>query len=76
MRMSQHGRIAQSGDIEAGPSEPESHIEHQAALDATLFQGSNDCEELVFVLDAGELRVLRPSTVPGGSSIRTTSISG
>jgi len=43
-----------------GQSEPESHTEHQAALDATLFHPSGDFQELVLELDAGELRV-RPS---------------
>lgn len=41
-------------------SEPESHIEHQAALDATIFKASGDPYELVLELDAGELRVRRP----------------
>ena len=41
----------------AGPSEPESHIEHQAALDATVFRGARDSDELVLELDSGELRL-------------------
>jgi hypothetical protein len=45
-----------------GQSEPESHIEHQAALDATLFHSSGEFHELVFELDAGELRIRRPRT--------------
>jgi hypothetical protein len=52
-------RIDQSLPLWAGPSEPESHTEHQAALDATLFHPSGDYNELVFELDAGELRILR-----------------
>jgi hypothetical protein len=43
----------------AGQSEPESHTEHQAALDATLFQPSGDSHELVFELECGELRIRR-----------------
>ncbi len=43
-------------------SEPESHTEHQAALDATLFHPSGDFQELVFELDAGKLRIRRPPT--------------
>lgn len=42
-----------------GPSEPQSHIEHRAALDATLFDTSARSPELVLELDAGELRVLQ-----------------
>ncbi len=41
-------------------SEPESHTEHQAALDATLFRACDASEELVLELDSGTLRV-RPS---------------
>jgi hypothetical protein len=62
--MSQQNRMdwtTQSWPSWAGPSEPESHTEHQAALDATLFQPSSQTPELVFELDAGELRVRRPS---------------
>lgn len=40
-------------------SEPESYIEHQAALDATVFQPDRDARELVLELEAGELRVRR-----------------
>lgn len=43
----------------AGLSESESHLEHQAALDATLFHAVGHVHELVFELDAGELRVRR-----------------
>lgn len=53
-------RIDQSLPSSAGPSESESHTEHQAALDATLFHSCGDSHELVFELEAGELRVLRP----------------
>ncbi len=51
--MSQQNRLDR-----IGPSEPESHIEHRAALDATLFQTSAYSHELVLELNAGELRVL------------------
>jgi len=44
----------------AGQSETASHTEHQAALDATLFQPAGDSQELVFELECGELRVRRP----------------
>jgi len=42
------------------PSERESHSEHQAALDATLFRSGRDGYELVLELEAGELRLRRP----------------
>jgi len=42
------------------PSEPESHTEHLAALDATVFRTARDQYELVLELEAGELRVRRP----------------
>ena len=45
-----------------GPSECESHTEHAAALDATLFRASGEVYELVLELDAGELRLRRPPT--------------
>lgn len=41
----------------AGPSEPQSATEHEAALDATLFRAARDPYELVLELDAGQLRV-------------------
>lgn len=44
-----------------GPSEPESHSEHRAALDATLFRGGAEIDELVIELDSGELRIQRQS---------------
>ena len=50
-------RIDQSLPAWVGPSEPESHAEHQAALDATLFRVSDDPGELVLELEAGKLRV-------------------
>jgi hypothetical protein len=53
-------RIDQSWPTWAGQSEPESHTEHQAALDATLFQASGDYQELVFELERGELRIRKP----------------
>ena len=46
----------------AGPSEFESHSEHQAALDATLFRSGGDAYELVLELDAGELRSAGPAS--------------
>ena len=57
--MSQHNRmgwIGQGPPAWVGQSEPESHSEHQAALDATLFHTSGDSDELVFELVGGELR--------------------
>lgn len=42
------------------PSEGESHSEHQAALDATIFRSGRDGYELVLELEAGELRLRRP----------------
>ena len=53
------GQIDPSQTTWAGPSEPQSHTEHQAALEATLFRPSGDSREIVFELDAGELRVRR-----------------
>jgi hypothetical protein len=44
----------------AGPSEPQSHTEHQAALDATLFRSASDPYELVLELESGELRLRQP----------------
>ncbi len=41
----------------SGPNEPQSYTEHQAALDATVFQVANDPYELVLELDSGQLRV-------------------
>lgn len=40
-----------------GPSESASAIEHQAALDATLFRSERRTRELVLELEAGELRL-------------------
>jgi hypothetical protein len=42
-----------------GPSEAASAIEHQAALDATLFRRERAARELVLELEAGELRLRR-----------------
>lgn len=42
-----------------GPSESASAIEHQAALDATLFRRERRTRELVLELEAGELRLRR-----------------
>jgi len=42
-----------------GPTESASHTEHQAALDATVFQGDAARRELVLELEAGELRLRR-----------------
>ncbi len=53
-------RIDSNSPHWVGPSEPESHTEHQAALDATLFHASGDFKELVFELEAGELRMRAP----------------
>ena len=50
--------------IEYGPywtevSEGESFIEHRDALEATVFRSEVDAHELVYELDAGQLRVRR-----------------
>ncbi len=49
------------------PSEGQSHTEHRAALDATLFRPDPDPDsaELVLELDAGELRLLPDSDLGG-----------
>jgi hypothetical protein len=52
-------RVPQSQSAWMGPSEPESHTEHEAALDATLFHSAGEASELVLELEAGELRVRR-----------------
>jgi len=39
------------------PSEEEIHREHRAALEATLFRDSRSCDELVFELESGLLRL-------------------
>ena len=41
----------------SSPSEGQSHIEHQDALDATLFRSAADPYELVLELDSGQLRL-------------------
>jgi len=48
-----------SGLCAPGPSESASAIEHQAALDATLFRRDEEPSELVLELEAGELRLRR-----------------
>lgn len=58
--MAQRFRPDSNGPAWDGPSEPECHIEHQAALDATLFREPARAEELVLELVAGELRI-RPA---------------
>ena len=62
--MSQQFRLeamGQYGQYSAGISEPESYIEHQAALEATIFRpdasDASDASELILELEAGELRV-------------------
>ena len=58
--MAQHDEKRMRGESPpwiSGPTEPESHTEHQAALDATLFRCASDPYELVLELDAGELRL-------------------
>ena len=60
MRMARSNRNAgleQTPPRFDGPSEPESHTEHRAALDATIFRAGADPYELVLELEAGELRV-------------------
>jgi hypothetical protein len=47
------------------PSEGQSHTEHRAALDATLFRAEPDPDELVLELEAGELRLLPDPSVGG-----------
>lgn len=60
--MAEQDRIAQRDPAWGGMmSEPESHTEHLAALDATLFRASDDPDELVLELSAGKLRVRPPS---------------
>ena len=49
----------------SGPDEPQSHTEHQAALDATVFLNGNDPYELVFELDSGRLCVRDDQAGPG-----------
>lgn len=53
--------IGSVGPCAPGPSESASAIEHQAALDATLFRAEARARELVLELDAGELRLRRPN---------------
>ena len=42
-------------DVGVGPSESQIAIEHQAALDATLFSAGPPSGELILQLEAGEL---------------------
>ena len=51
--------VPQYLDLATGISEPEIYSEHRDALDATLFRPDRDACELVFELEAGELRVRR-----------------
>ncbi|MEZ4281448.1 MAG: hypothetical protein R3F21_17735 [Myxococcota bacterium] len=65
--MSKRGRIEsdETGAVGVvwapGPSESASAIEHQAALDATLFRTEARARELILELDSGELRLRRPN---------------
>lgn len=52
-----HGFAQFASKWTAGPSEPESHTEHQAALDATVFRCSDASRETVLELEAGRLIV-------------------
>ena len=45
---------------DTGPSEEESHREHRAALEATLFHDPASPDEVVLELDSGLLRLLTP----------------
>lgn len=47
------------GVFTPGPTESASAIEHQAALDATVFRRDHEANELVLELEAGELRLRR-----------------
>lgn len=51
------GTIDESQPCWTGPTEGESHTEHQAALDATLFRSVVDPCELVLELESGELKL-------------------
>ena len=51
--------VGEYGSYWAEISEPESFIEHQAALDATVFRPECTDSELVLELEAGQLRVRR-----------------
>ncbi|MBK7950806.1 MAG: hypothetical protein IPK00_19125 [Deltaproteobacteria bacterium] len=48
-----------AGVLAPGPTESASAIEHQAALDATVFRREQEANELVLELEAGELRLRR-----------------
>jgi hypothetical protein len=53
--------VGEYGPLAGGPSEPESFVEHQAALDATIFRPDSAATELVLELEAGQLRFRTPS---------------
>ncbi|HKK51289.1 MAG TPA: hypothetical protein VKA74_06865 [Myxococcota bacterium] len=59
-RTGQDGLASLDPSADSAPTEGESHSEHQAALDATLFRSGEDAYELVLELEAGELRLRRP----------------
>lgn len=56
--------LAERHALGEGPSEPQSAIEHQAALDATLFRSARDPYEVVLELEAGQLRFLEETREP------------
>ena len=58
------GRNDPGQPVWSSPSEPQSHTEHQAALDATLFRSASDPYELVLELDSGQLRVREADPEP------------
>ncbi len=51
--------VCEYGPYPGSLSESESYIEHQAALDATVFRSDRPANELILELDAGEWRVRR-----------------
>lgn len=51
----------------SSPNEPQSHTEHQAALEATVFRAARDPYELVLELDAGRLRLRDEAGPPSDS---------
>ena len=55
--MAHQDGLPASDAVAFGPSERESHSEHEAALDATVFRAAGDPIELILELDAGRLRV-------------------
>ena len=58
-RRFQQGPLAWSS-----PTETQSHTEHQAALEATLFRSASDPYELVLELDGGHLKIRPPDVEP------------